>query len=87
MRPAYIGIDVAIAKYKFLPIAACTWNDGCFVPQGLFKTEVIRRLRRDGISRPSNSPTLDWVDWFNHRRLLSRSATCPQRSTRPASES
>ena len=35
---------------------------------GLFKTEVIRRL---GPSLEAVEwATLDWVDWYNHRRLL-----------------
>ncbi len=35
MRPAYVGIDLAIAKNKYLPIAVCTWEQGRLVPQPL----------------------------------------------------
>jgi transposase InsO family protein len=41
----------------------------------LFKTEVIYRRgpwkSREAVERP----TLEWVDWFNNRRLLSRLGT------------
>ena len=36
---------------------------------GLFKTEVIRR-RGPWRSLEAVELTLDWVDWFNTRRLL-----------------
>ena len=35
MRPAYVGIDLAIAKKKRLPVSVCTWNDGRLVPESL----------------------------------------------------
>jgi putative transposase len=37
---------------------------------GLFKTEVIRRLGPWRDLEAVEFATLDWVDWFNHRRLL-----------------
>ena len=37
---------------------------------GLFKTEVIRRLGPWRHAEAVEFATLDWVDWFNHRRLL-----------------
>jgi putative transposase len=37
---------------------------------GLFKTEVIRRLGPWKHLEAVEFATLDWVDWFNHRRLL-----------------
>ena len=37
---------------------------------GLFKTEVIRRLGPWRHLEAVKFATLDWVDWFNHRRLL-----------------
>jgi transposase InsO family protein len=37
---------------------------------GLFKTEVIRRLGPWRHLEAVECATLDWVDWFNHRRLL-----------------
>ena len=38
---------------------------------GLYKTEVIRRrAARGAASTPSSIATLEWVDWFNNRRLL-----------------
>jgi putative transposase len=37
---------------------------------GLFKTEVIRRLGPWRHLEAIEFATLDWVDWFNHRRLL-----------------
>ena len=37
---------------------------------GLFKTEVIRRLGPWRHLDAVEFATLDWVDWFNHRRLL-----------------
>jgi hypothetical protein len=37
---------------------------------GLFKTEVIRRRGPWRSVEAVEFATLDWVDWFNHRRLL-----------------
>ena len=37
---------------------------------GLFKTEVIRRLGPWRILEAVEFATLEWVDWFNNRRLL-----------------
>jgi transposase InsO family protein len=37
---------------------------------GLFKTEVIRRLGPWRSLEAVEWATLDWVDWYNHRRLL-----------------
>ena len=37
---------------------------------GLYKTEVIRRRRPWRTLEAVEFATLEWVDWFNHRRLL-----------------
>ena len=37
---------------------------------GLFKTEVIRRRGPWRQLEAVEFATLEWVDWFNHRRLL-----------------
>jgi transposase InsO family protein len=37
---------------------------------GLFKTEVIRRIGPWKSLEAVEYATLEWVDWFNHRRLL-----------------
>ena len=37
---------------------------------GLFKTEVIRRRGPWRSLEGVEFATLEWVDWFNHRRLL-----------------
>ena len=37
---------------------------------GLFKTEVIQRKGSWRHLEAVEFATLDWVDWFNHRRLL-----------------
>ena len=37
---------------------------------GLFKTEVIRRTGPWRSIEAIEFATLEWVDWFNHRRLL-----------------
>jgi putative transposase len=37
---------------------------------GLFKTEVIRRRGPWRTLEAVEFATLEWVDWFNHRRLL-----------------
>jgi transposase InsO family protein len=44
---------------------------------GLFKTEVIRRLGPWRHLEAVEFATLDWVDWFNHRRLLERLGYVP----------
>ena len=42
---------------------------------GLYKTEVIRRRGPWRNVEAVEFATLEWVDWFNNRRLLERSAT------------
>ncbi len=37
---------------------------------GLYKTEVIRRRGPWRTMDAVEFATLEWVDWFNHRRLL-----------------
>jgi putative transposase len=37
---------------------------------GLYKTEVIRHRGPWKTIEEVESATLEWVDWFNHRRLL-----------------
>ena len=37
---------------------------------GLFKTEVIHRRGRWRSFESVEFATIEWVDWFNHRRLL-----------------
>jgi putative transposase len=49
---------------------------------GLFKTEVIRRLGPWRHLEAVEFATLDWVDWFNHRRLLGPIGYVPPRGVR-----
>ena len=44
---------------------------------GLFKTEVIRRRGPWRNVEGVEAATLDWVDWFNNRRLLEPIGYCP----------
>ena len=37
---------------------------------GLYKTGVIRRRKSWRTADEVETETLNWVDWFNHRRLL-----------------
>lgn len=46
---------------------------------GLYKTEVIRRRGPWKSLEAVELATLEWVNWFNHRRLLGRSATSRRR--------
>jgi transposase InsO family protein len=41
-----------------------------FRSNGLFKTELIRRRGPWRSLEAVEFATLEWVDWFNHRRLL-----------------
>ena len=41
MRSAYVGIDVAIAKGKYLPIVVSTLEEGRLIPQRLKRLDVI----------------------------------------------
>src|SRR5665647_1293116 len=53
MQPCYIGIDLAIAKHKHLPVVLCTWEQGRLIPQP---------LRRLGLTPPQgmgNAASLD----------------------------
>jgi transposase InsO family protein len=44
---------------------------------GLFKTEVIRRRGPWRSLEAVEYATLEWLDWFNHRRLLERIGNMP----------
>ncbi len=44
---------------------------------GLFKTEVIRRRGTWRTLEAVEFATLEWVDWFNNRRLLGPIGTIP----------
>ena len=54
---------------------------------GLFKTEVIRRRGPWRSLEAVEFAALDWVDWFNTRRLLEPSATCRRPNTKHATMS
>ncbi len=43
---------------------------------GLYKTEVIRRCGPWRSLEAVEFATLEWVDWFNNRRLLEPIGTC-----------
>jgi putative transposase len=45
---------------------------------GLYKTEVIHRKGPWRVLDPVEYATLEWVDWFNHRRLLEPIGDIPQ---------
>ncbi len=62
---------------------------------GLYKTEVIRRSGPWRTLEEVEFATLEWVDWFNHRRLLGPIGNVPpteleqlyyQRQEAPATE-
>ena len=44
---------------------------------GLYKTEVIRRRGPWRHAETVDFATLEWVDWFNHRRLLTSLGDVP----------
>ena len=54
---------------------------------GLFKTEVIRRRGPWRSLEAVEFATLDWVDWFNHRRLLEPIGYCRRRNMKRATMS
>jgi hypothetical protein len=45
---------------------------------GLYKAEIIHRRGPWRSFEAVEFATLEWVDWFNHRRRWSRLATCRQ---------
>jgi hypothetical protein len=45
---------------------------------GLYKAEVIHRRGPWRSFEAVEFATLEWVDWFNSRRLLEPSETCPR---------
>ena len=49
---------------------------------GLYKTEVIHRRGPWRHLEAVEYATLEWVDWFNHRRLLEPIGNVPPRSSR-----
>ena len=58
---------------------SATANDNALAETaiGLFKTEVIRRLGPWESLEAVEFATLDWVDWFNTRRLLAPIGNMP----------
>jgi transposase InsO family protein len=51
---------------------------------GLYKTEVIRRRSPWRSLVAVELATLEWVDWFNHRRLLEPIGNMPPAKTETA---
>lgn len=66
MRPGYVGIDLAIAKNKHLPVVVCTWEQGHLIPQPL------RRLNLTPPQGRGNAATLDGA---SVRRFAREAAT------------
>lgn len=60
MTDAFVGVDVAFAKRKHLPVSICTWRDGRLVP------EALRLLPFEPPRGQGNVATLDdtWVSEF-----------------------
>jgi transposase InsO family protein len=50
---------------------------------GLYKTELVRRRGPWRGLDEVEYATLEWVDWFNHRRLLEPIGHVPRPSSRP----
>jgi hypothetical protein len=53
---------------------------------GLYKAEVIHRSGPWRSFEAVEFATLEWVDWFNHRRLLEPSATFPRQKPNLATD-
>jgi transposase InsO family protein len=51
----------------------------------LFKTEVVRRLGPWRSLEAVEFATLEWIDWFNHRRLLKPIGFVPRPRPKPPS--
>ena len=52
---------------------------------GIYKTELIRRRGPWRTPEQVEFDTLEYIDWFNNRRLMARSATSRRRSSRRCS--
>ena len=59
-------------------VGNCCDNALAETTKGLYMAEVIHR-RSWKTMQEVELATLDWVDWFNHKRLLERSGTFRQR--------
>ena len=64
-RLAEAGIEPSVGS-----VGDCYDNALAETINGLFKTEVIRRSGPWRSLEAVEFATLEWVDWFNHRRLL-----------------
>lgn len=53
MRSGFVGIDLAFAKRKRLPVSVCSWRDGRLIP------EPLRRLPLDPPRGSGNAAVLD----------------------------
>lgn len=49
-RPAFIGVDVACRKDKYLPIAICTWEGDRLVPQPLRELSLVPPRGRGNVA-------------------------------------
>ena len=66
-----LGLAVTDANTKFSRGSLRFGSSGVItVFNGLFKTEVVRRRGPWRSLEAVEFATLEWVDWFNHRRLL-----------------
>jgi Protein of unknown function (DUF429) len=66
MRPGYVGIDLAIAKNKYLPVVVCTWEQGHLIPQP---------LRRLSLTPPQGRGNAATLDRASVRRFAREAAT------------
>jgi Protein of unknown function (DUF429) len=79
MRPGYVGIDLAIAKNKHLPVVVCTWEQGHLIPQPL------RRLSLTPPQGRGNAATLDRgaVQGFAREATTYVAGVCDRLGLRP----
>ena len=71
-RPADVAVSVAQAGIEPSVGSVGDSYDNALAEtvNGLFKTEIVRRRGPWRSLEAVEFATLEWVDWFNHRRLL-----------------
>lgn len=62
MKSCFVGIDVAFAKRKRLPIAICTWEDGRLVPLPLRRLHITPPRGRGNVAAIDPTAVAEFAD-------------------------
>ena len=77
--PCFVGIDLAFAKKKYLPIVICTWEQGCLFPYPLRNLGILPPRGKGNVATLNN----ELVKKFAKATRLYIKAVCVQLKLQP----